>query len=408
MKALKRVFAFLLLVALASCIDPYYPNLKNYKSLLVVEGLITNENASYKIKLGRTTDQQYSDPDKVTDATVFIADGNGILTTLQNTGDGYYKTDSTTFCGVVGQKYSLEIHTSDGKEYISDECTMLPVAAIDTIYYEKGDEVTGTKGEITTGLKIFLNSANATGINDYFRWTFEETWKFPMPNPLRYKCKMILNSETYLFEQVSDVQEFCWKNSLSQEIMTNSIVSGRTNYINRQQIKFIDPVQSDRLTKEYSILVKQYSISANEFDFWKNLNKAGEAGGDIFSSQPYSVISNVHNVNDAGEKVLGYFEVSSVTRKRIFITAHDLDPMYLPNYQTDCIEYIEPLDSPGAITPSLYETFYHIMTDPEFVFIKPLFNSDNSVHKLVYAKKECCMCEYAGFPKKPDFWIDLE
>jgi Domain of unknown function (DUF4249) len=408
MKALKRVFAFLFLVALASCIDPYYPDLKNYKSLLVVEGLITNENSSYKIKLGRTTSQQYSDPDKVTDANVFITDGDGLRTQLQNSGNGYYNTDSTSFTGMVGQKYTLHILTSDGKEYTSDECTMLPVAGIDTVYYEKGDEVTGTQGEITTGVKIFLNSADATGLNKYFRWTFEETWKFIIPNPVRYKCLMVLDPETYLFEQVPDVQEFCWKNSLSQEIMTNSITSGRTNYINRQQIKFIDPVQSDRLTKQYSIQVKQYSLSEDEFDFWNNLNKAGEAGGDIFSSQPYSVISNIHNVNNAGDKVLGYFEVSSVTRKRIYITAHDLDPLYLPNYQTDCVEYIEPVESPGAPTPSLYETYYHIMTDPEFVFIKPLFNSDNTLHKLVYSKKECCMCEYAGFPKKPEFWIDLE
>ena len=97
MTALMRIFAFLFLVAAASCIDPYYPNLKNYKSLLVVEGIITNENNSYKIKLGRTTNQQYSDPEKVSDATVFISDGYGMKTQLQNNGDGYYKTDSTSF-----------------------------------------------------------------------------------------------------------------------------------------------------------------------------------------------------------------------------------------------------------------------------------------------------------------------
>ena len=353
MTAMKKVLAFLFLVAVASCIDPYYPNLKNYKSLLVVEGLITNEHTSYKIKLGRTTNQQYSDPDKVTDATVFITDGDGIKTQLLNNGDGNYKTDSTSFTGIVGQKYTLQILTSDGKEYTSDECTMIPVAGIDTVYYEKADEVTGTQGEISTGLKIFLNSADATGINQYFRWTFEETWKFFMPDPQRYKCLMVLDSQTYLFEQVSDVQEICWKSSLSQGIMTNSILSGRTNYINRQEINFIDPVQSDRLTKQYSILVKQYSVSENEFDFWNNLNKAGEAGGDIFASQPYTVISNVHNVNDAADKVLGYFEVSAVARKRIFITAHELDPLYLPKYQTDCVEYIEPVESPGAPTPEL-------------------------------------------------------
>ena len=204
------------------------------------------------------------------------------------------------------------------------------------------------------------------------------------------------------------VKDVCWKKSQSGEIIINSILSGAANFINKQLIQFIAPVKSDRLTQQYSILVKQYSISEKEYDFWNNLKKVSEAGGDIFDSQPYQVISNIHNVNDASEMVLGYFEVSAVSRKRIFITAHELDTLYLPHYQTDCVEFLEPHDSPGASSPSFYEVYYKIMTNPEFVFIKPLFNSDNTLRKLVYAKRECCLCEYAGFTQKPDFWIDLK
>jgi len=46
-----KAIVFIFLVVLASCIDPYTHNLKNYKSLLVVEGLITNENVPYTINL---------------------------------------------------------------------------------------------------------------------------------------------------------------------------------------------------------------------------------------------------------------------------------------------------------------------------------------------------------------------
>lgn len=102
MTAMKRIFAFLFFIAAASCIDPYVPNLKNYKSLLVVEGVITNENNSYKIKLCRTTIKENSDPEKITDATVDITDGDGRKTDLQNCGNGYYKTDSTSFTGIIG------------------------------------------------------------------------------------------------------------------------------------------------------------------------------------------------------------------------------------------------------------------------------------------------------------------
>jgi hypothetical protein len=409
MTAMKRIFAFLFLVAVASCIDPYIPDLKNYKSLLVVEGLITNENNSYKIKLSRTTGQENSIPEKVTDANVYITDGDGIKTDLQNLGDGNYKTDSTSFTGIIGQKYTLQIITIDGKEYKSEECTMLPVAGIDKIYYEKGDEISGNLGESFTGLKILLNSTDATGTNQYFRWTYEETWEFLLPNPPRYKCVFVNDQDTYLFEFLTDIKENCWKKNKSGEIIINSILSGSTNFINKQLIQFIDPVKSDRLTKEYSILVKQYSISEKEYNFWNNLKKAGNAGGDIFNSQPYQVISNVHNVNDANEMVLGYFEVSTVSQKRIFITADQLNPLYLPHYQTDCVEIAKsPEDWPLNSLITFYEIYHNIMNPHDFTFIRPIFNPDNTLKKLVYATKVCSLCEYSGSALKPDFWIDLK
>lgn len=403
---MNRVFVVLLLIAV-SCIDPYVPNLKNYQSLLVVDGLITNENSSYRIKLGRTTNKENSLPEKVTDANVYITDGDGIKTDLQNCGDGIYKTDSTSFTGVIGQKYTLSILTPDGKEYKSEECTMLPVAAIDKLYYEKGEEISGTQGESFTGLKIFLNSTDATGTNQYFRWTYEETWEFLLPNVPKYKCVFVNDKETYLFEFLSDTIENCWKMNKSGEIIINSILSGSTNYINKQLIQFIDPVKSDRLTKEYSILVKQYSISEKEYNFWYNLKKVSDAGGDIFNSQPYQVVSNVHNINDAGEMVPGYFEVSTVSQKRIFITADEVNLLYLPHYLTDCFEITKsPEDWPGVDPPSYYEIYHTIMNPHDFTFIRPIFNPDNTLKKLVYATKVCSVCEYSGISIKPDFWID--
>jgi Domain of unknown function (DUF4249) len=413
---MKRIFAFLFLVAIASCIDPYIPNLKNYKSLLVVEGLITNENSSYKIKLYRTTSQEYSDPEKVTDAIVYITDGDGIKTDLQNCSDGYYMTDSTSFTGVIGQKYTLKILTSDGKEYKSEECTMLPVSGIDKLYYEKGEEISGNLGETFSGIKIFLNSADATGMNQYFRWTFEEVWKIIMPGSQKYTYAKI-NDTTFTFRTVSGGKDVCWKKNQSTEIITNSLSVGE-NYLNNQQIQFIAPVKSDRLTKQYSILVKQYSVSKKEYDFWNNLKKVGESGGDIFASQPYTVISNIHNVNNLSEMVLGYFEVSAVSRKRIFITGHELDLLYLPHYQTDCVLIVKcPDDWPEESRPT-WDGLYHMFMDTgNFIFVGPMVTTGtileghvfkSNMVKLVFSTKVCALCENTGFTTKPDFWIDPE
>jgi hypothetical protein len=414
---MKRIIAYLFLVIVGSCIDPYTPNLKNYSSLLAVEGLITNENSSYKIKLSRTFSQANSIAENVTDANVYITDGEGVKTELQNCNNGYYKTDSTSFTGVPGQKYTLHILTSDGKEYKSDECTMVPVAGIDKVYYEKGDEISGIIGESFTGLKILLNSSDATGMNQYFRWTFEEVWKFILPGAQQYKYTFI-NDTTFLFESVPFLNNVCWKRNQSGDIIINSVLPGGANYINGQEIQFINPLESDRLTQEYSILVKQYSISNNEYGFWNNLKKTGEAGGDIFALQPFTVISNIHNMNDNNEMVLGYFEVSAVSQKRIFITSHDLDPLYLPHYQTECaLIRKSPDDYPGANPPTWDGIYQMYMATGNYIFVKPELKNANmpsgkvflrDLLKLDFSIKVCALCNLTGFSTKPDFWVDLK
>ena len=408
MIAIKRIVAFIFAVVVASCIDPYIPEIKNYKSLLIVEGLITNENTSNIIKLSRTYSDLNSFPERVSDAIVFITDGNGIQSNLRNCKNGDYKTDSTLFTGVIGQKYTLHITASDGKEYTSDECTMLPVAAIDNIYYEKEEEISGVMGESSTGLKILLKVTDAADMDQYYRWTFEEVWKTILPGAQRYEY-VYVNDTTLSFISLPDVNEICWKRSLSGDIITNSTLSG-ANHIN-QEIQFIDPLKSDRLTQEYSILVRQYSISNREHDFWANLKNVGESGGDIFASQPYSVTSNIRG---SSEKVLGYFEVSAVSQKRLFISATELNRLHLPQNKPCELIY----KSPDEYNPKpTWTGLYHMFVDNSYIFVRPELklgailegNVDTSkVMKLVFSTKVCSVCAYSGFSEKPDFWIDLK
>lgn len=414
--------SFLFLTIFGSCIDPYVPRLKNYNSLLVVNGLVTNENLANKIKLYRTTSREDSEPEKVTDAYVYITNGDGIRTDLQNCRDGVYCTDSTSFTGVPGMKYKLHILTSDDKEYESDECLMVPVTGIDKVYYEKGEEVSGNIGDVNVGIYILLNSSDATGMNQYFRWTFEETWKINIPNAPQYTYQFI-NDTTYNFTHLK-TDRICWKQNISGDILTNSILSNG-NSISGQKIKFIAPLKSDRLNLQYSILVKQYSISKKEFMFWENLQKTSDVKASIFSMQPYSVLGNIHNVNGDNEMVLGYFGVSAVCERRLFINPNEIRSLNLPNYKIECNEIAKcPDDWPKPINPWIKSTqptwdgIYHIYTDKgEYSFIRPEVLSgtiiSGNVHKrdlqkLVFAPKVCAICEYSGITAKPDFWINNE
>jgi len=409
LKQLRKVIVLLVLaLVFSTCIDPYTPVLKGYESLLVVEGLVTDEAVPYEVRLSRSIPNEDSVPEKITDATVYISDETGYKTYYGLTGDGYYATDPGAFRGVIGKTYTLHITTADGREYESDPTTMLPVPGIKDIYYEKATEFTGDQSELLDGITIYVDTEPGSGERQYMRWEYEETWKFKLADYKRFNYI----SDTSIIP-ITKVKDICWKTEKSSTIVEGSIVPGKDDYIKKAPVCFIAPSKSDRLTLQYSILVKQYSLSLEAFDFWNNLKKVNESGGSIFAEQPYLVTSNVTCLNDPGERVLGYFQVSAVKQERMYITAHELDDLNLPWFQPDCIRYeVNPLDFhvPGSMTRVMtWDELYHMFVDGgEYAFVEPIYNSTtNKLEDYAFVSTICSDCELTGSLKKPDWWIDM-
>lgn len=404
---LKSIISIIAVFTLYTCIDPYTPKLRGYDTLLVVDGLITDENSSYSIQLSKTIQEQDAVPEKVTDATVFITDEADNSNFLIYQGEGKYKTDSISFRGAVGTTYTLHIITSDGTEYISDPCKMLPVPAIDSVYFMRSENLINNGTETEEGITIYIDS-KPDGSNSYYRWDFDETWKFKVPSPKKYDY---LGDEEYV--PVADVNEFCWKMKKSDVISIESVVSLQKGSLQKKPVQFIATDKSDRLMMQYSILINQYSISKTEYDFWNNLKSINETGGDVFSTQPYPVMSNIHNISNPDEKVLGYFQVSAVSKKRKEILLNDILDLDLPLYHTECVRLeLSPDDipMPKFAPPLTWDGLYRIYCiTSDYYFVEPLVSTEtNSLVKMVFALPECADCLLTGTNIKPDFWVDYE
>lgn len=403
---LRLIIALVVVALFSTCIDPYVPKLKSYEALLVVDGLVTNTNSSYSVRLSRSFQYQNSVPSLVNDATVSITDDIGNIFNLNNKGNGIYKTDSTQFQGAVGRTYVLHIQDKSGDMYESDVCQMQPVSDIDSIYFAADQQLysNGTINE--TGVSIYLDSKELQN-NQCLRWSFNETWKFRVPDPKKFDY---INDTTIV--PVANVKEYCWKNNKSDGILIYTQETGTPGYVMKQPINFIATGKSDRLLVQYSILVSQYSISKKEYDFWNNLKQVNENGGDIFAAQPFSVTSNVHNINNPAERVLGYFQVSAVKQKRKYITFSDFARLNLPYYHYVC-ERIEksPDDFPigwGAppVTWGWIDSVYTLKSN--YAFIEPQYIPGTmTLEKLIFSTKTCADCELSGSSVKPDFWTDL-
>ncbi len=399
------LIAIFIVFTLYTCIDPYKPKIDDFQSYLVVEASITDENTSYEVKLSKTMQYPDSASEKINGATIFVTDNGGNQAYFTNTGDGVYKSDSTSFRGIIGETYILHITTPDGKSYESEPSTMLPVTNIDSLYYQKEQQYINNQSKLETGLQLYLDSRTDAGTNNYFKWEYSETWKFKLPNIKKYNY---INDST--FAPVTDMKVFCWKQQKSTDIYVQYEPTGSSGIMTGVPLNFIGSDLSDRLTIEYSILVKQYSISEKEYHFWDNLKKVNESGGDIFGSQPYPVLSNISNTDNPDENVLGYFSVSAVTQKRIFISFSELTKLNLPYYHYPCKRYeTKPSDYAwGWSAPPTWDELYSGWINSGYVFIEPYMNPvTGELQTLVFAKPECSDCELTGTIKRPDFWIDL-
>ena len=406
----KSVITILALLLLCTCIDPYSPKLTGYASVLVVDGLITNVNTSYTVKLSKAFQDQNSTPSGVSDALVSISDDSENNNLLINKGNGIYKTDSLTFKGIPGRTYTLHIHTKEGEEYESDQCVMQSVPEIDNIYFATDQKLITNGTESQDGISIYLDS-KAGDDNQYYRWAYEETWKFKVPFPKKYDYKMADSS----FTPVPYIKDYCWKDKKSDDIIIYSNFTGQAAPIKKIPLLFIATGQSDRLLIQYSILVNQYSISKKEYDFWNNLKQINESGGDIFAKQPFTVISNIKNINNPAERVLGYFQVSSVNQKRIYILPDEITALKIPYFNYPCVQLIkEPNDYPNSFMappPTWNDLYSMFCVTSDYYFVEPIFSSaaggKKNISKMVFARPECANCELSGTRKKPDFWIDL-
>lgn len=400
----KSFFLLLGLFLFCTCIDPYYPRLDRYKSILTVDAQITDDNSSNFVKLSRSFNDLNNSPEMVDDALVSITDGENISYSLINEGNGIYLTDASLH-GKVGEKYTLHISTHEGEEYQSETCLMNPVNSIDSVFYIKGQKLNSRGTDYEDGIFIYVASKIAG--DEYYRWSYDETWKFRVPYPKKFNY-----IDSKHIPRVERIKETCWRNRKSDENIVYSGIQGADDKIINEPVLFIPATKSDRLLIEYSIMVKQYSISEKDYEFWSNLNKAGEGGGDIFAAQPFPVVSNVHNVKNNDEKVLGYFQVSAVRQMRKFIVNSAIRKLNLPFYRYDCQRIaIGPGDYPDGFTSAGY-SFADIISGFSdkmgYEFIEPEYDEFNNLAKLVFTKIECADCEVVGTSTKPDFWIDFK
>jgi hypothetical protein len=247
---------------------------------------------------------------------------------------------------------------------------MKPVPPIDSVYFERVVLSRASDGYPSgEGCKVLLNTHDPDNNCRFYRWEFIETWEFRLP--------YIVPNKT------------CWISNNSDIINIKTTTSLSEDKIDRQPVNFITN-GSDRLKILYSILVNQYSLNEEEYAYWEKLENTVEQVGSLYDIIPASIPSNIKCIEDPSENVLGYFSVSSVKSRRIFIKDQFRG---LINPYTDCENITVPYNDPLL---NLGVTIWVIIDHPE----------PPPGYKVLTYFKGCADCTVRGTTLRPDFWPD--
>jgi len=312
---LKRLLTIWLCIAalLTGCTEVIDLNTGLGASQLLVFGRITSGLQGNTIEIARTSPAS-GRQNPISNAAVFVVSASGEREQYLRVAPGKYQLFNETLTGRPGETYHLEVTLADGSQYRSLPATMPEKAAQDVLDFEaKSVEIRleNNQGTIRRNtVEFFMTTQILRPERDNFiRWNLVETYLFPerfkmvfIPDPPPQWC--------YITYELEEQKVFLYDGrKLKTPEVARRLMTSR--------------LADKSFVSEYYLQAVQSSLTADAFRFWDELNEVTNSQGSIFDRPMGPVESNLYNVNDPDEKVLGYFEVSKVDTTRILVRKED-------------------------------------------------------------------------------------
>lgn len=400
-KLINKIFLiFVGLLVLASCTEEYTAGIENYENDLVVEATITNVLKKQKVKLSHTSNFVNDTVILEKNASVQVVENNSTVYdfTYKASDSAYFSNE--TFQVLPDKEYQLKIKTANGPTYLSEPQTLPAESEVDIV-------VKAGTSENEEGLRIEANSYDPTGNSRFYRYEYIETYQVTLPEYGPNKA-VYVGFESLEIQPRLDTFPVCYNNIKSKNLLLKSTTELSEDRVSNMLVAFRSR-RDYAIAEKYSILVKQYVESPEAYAYYNTLNKISSTNGNDFSAiQPGFVKGNIFAENNPDIKVVGYFDVASISTKRIFTKFIDFFSFgSYPPYFEDCDdESLDPTDwdfknYPGAPYPEA-RIIKGYLEDGTKVFYKLDGNINSATYVMV--KNICGSCDRFSTHVKPDFW----
>lgn len=393
------VFSTIPLLLFISCVEEIGFETESFESALVIEATITNEIKQQEVILSRTYLFEEGGPKPETNAEVRVFSENGEVL-FQEIEDGKYVSENE-FNAKNNSEYTLKIITSNGSIYSSDPVKLTQATQIDQLYaIREGDDLGNNR------MAIYVDSYDATNNSKFYRYTYEESYKIIAPKWVPED--MIVIDPTWPECSVALVPKKTEKRVCYNIEKSNSIIQTNTSDLAEDRIHrfLVREISGDNyiISWRYSIIVTQYVQSQQSYTYYETLDSFTEDGSLFSQIQTGYFNGNIISDNNPEEKVLGFFDVSSVSSKRIFFNYEDF---YLgedrPNYARPCYEYA-PVQNQGHPTDQCGSLINGIQYN-QIVYFRPNPNPTAEFDgPFIMVPRACGDCTVLGKNIVPDFW----
>jgi len=319
---MKKWEAILLsIIIFSGCKKPYNPPaITAPGTYLVVEGAIDAGSDSTIITISRTVKlSSTSAANPVQHAIVTVESDQNAVYPLNETAKGRYVAAGLNLDNT--RKYRLSIKTTNNEQYYSNYESVLNSPPIDSLYYTIA----------TNGINIYTNTHDPANTVKYYRWDYQETWIYHSA----FNSYFYSNGDTVLIRPANNQVYTCWGSDTSSNVLLASTFNLTNDVADNNPIAFVAST-SYKLEIEYSILVKQYALTSDAYNFWLNLKKNTEQLGSIFDAQPSQINGNIYCQTNPAEPVIGYISVGSVSSQRIFIRSQQLPGWAAADPYSEC------------------------------------------------------------------------
>ncbi|MCX2742088.1 DUF4249 domain-containing protein [Pontibacter anaerobius] len=319
MKRKNWLWALVLTVlALPACVEPFELETGSERKSLVVDGMITDQNRPDLNKVALSWTAPFNGDDKtvltqpVYGAEVMVKDARNNNMLLTEGEYGVYTLPESEFKAQIGESYTLYIRLPDGREYESRPELLVPVPPIQDIKYEFREfinVVENAAGALvekrTVGFDVKVQTRDLEERGNFYRWDTEGVFEYfsDTEDRIDYYTKKPLPG-------------LCWSNKGS---INTKIATADDRLVNGRLFEHAIVVVPADIPTKYRVKVRQYSLTAEAYEFWRLFNEQQSSVGSIFDPPPAQIRGNLFSTTNPEEQVIGYFGASSLTERYIVI-----------------------------------------------------------------------------------------